>query len=265
MGQTPAWGWGVCFVFKEKQASICSFAHSTSLKPSLYRTHTLCLWVFYISEAFTAQDTHLVSVGQSLIPGLALSYFLPLGDTTDSFLSPVTCKVPAKQTEGFPIQLLTAQLLTGALDAQSSTAQLLNPTAALLLLAIHGYPAAPSLKTEHSSSEQNSQQKSQHLMSTWNCFPFNSGPNQHLREEKPAGLWLLQHVSPPLEEAELTRLSPAQSQPRLSASLRTDAWHCSSVCSSCASWQQPTSSLSLGDRRERLAGHSRTGIFTNTP
>lgn len=40
-------------------------------------------------------------VGQSFIPGLAFSYFLPSGHTTDSFLSLVTCKLLAKQTEGF--------------------------------------------------------------------------------------------------------------------------------------------------------------------
>lgn len=89
-------------------------------------------------------------------------------------------KYQQNKHRGFPVQPLTAQLLTGTLDAQSSPAQLLHPKPALLLLVIHGYPAAPSLNTEHSTSEQNSQQKSRHLMSTWNCvFPFNSNPNQH--------------------------------------------------------------------------------------
>lgn len=126
-------GGGVCFVFKEKWASVCSFAHLHPLL-SLHR-HMLCLWV---SPSFLA--LHSTTSCPPELPG----------DTTDSFLSLVTCKVPAKQTQGFSCTTInsSAPHRNAGCSEQPSTA-----VASQTSLASPGYPwLSSSTLTQHRTS-----------------------------------------------------------------------------------------------------------------
>lgn len=92
LGQTPASGWGgsVLSLRKNEHQSVPLLILRPLLSP---HRHTLCLWV---SPSFPA--LHCTTSCPPQLPA----------DTTDSFLSLVTCKVPATQRQGFSCTTITS-------------------------------------------------------------------------------------------------------------------------------------------------------------